>query len=300
MFLGHGSMRILLTGGTGFLGRAFVRANAERFSIVTLGRSPVPGATEHIAANLASPAENSGLLTDARLGSGFDAFVHLAVSPFHREFPDRALDQFNVNLAAVAALLDIARNCGVRRFVLGSTGTVYHPFRDPPFREDSFCAPDSYLGFTKLAAENVSLLYAKYFDVFIPRFFTPYGPGQQDRLISSMINRICSGEPVSLPEIGDGLVTTPVFVEDAVRALEQAVAHGWSGLMNIGGPERLSLAEMATMIGEVVGRPPAFVRASNASGARLIPDLGRLHAHLAPDSFVSFKEGIRRTLVNSC
>src|SRR5439155_6062500 len=139
----------------------------------------------------------------------------------------------NVNVATVALLLDFAQKTKVAKFVVGSTGNVYRPSKSRPHHEDDGTMPSGYFALSKWIAERLALAYCpQYFDVFIPRYFAPYGPGQVDRVISSLINRVRDGQPIQLPTTGDGLSTTPLYVDDAVRILLAAVYEDWTGTMN--------------------------------------------------------------------
>ncbi|MGD9615079.1 MAG: NAD-dependent epimerase/dehydratase family protein [Alphaproteobacteria bacterium] len=291
-------MRILLTGATGFLGQALLAAAPPEFAFVTLGRRPAPVARldlVHIEADMGVPASLQSALESGRIAPPLDIVMHLAVSRFHRGFPDTALDMFNVNVASTATLLDFARRAGVRQFILGSTGTVYHPFENPICREDDALDPQSYFAFSKLAAERFALTYSPaHFGVFVPRFFTPYGPGQQDRLVSGLIDNVTAGRPVRLPPQGNGLSTAPLYLDDAVRVLLEAVAAGWQGVVNIAGPQVLTLAEMVHIVGRVVEREPVIERAPGALDAALVPDLERLSRYMSLDTFVTFQDGLAR------
>jgi UDP-glucose 4-epimerase len=291
-------MRILLTGATGFIGQTLLAAAPPEFAFVTLGRRPSPVARPdlvHIEADLSAPPSLQSALESGLVEPSIDVVMHLAVSRFHRGFPDTALDMFNVDVASAAHLLDFARRAGARQFILGSTGTVYHPFNRPMCREDDVLEPQTYFAFSKLAAERFALAYSPaYFEVFVPRFFSPYGPGQEDRLISGLVGNVTAGRPIRLPPQGDGLSTAPLYLDDAVRVLLAAISEAWRGIVNIGGPQALTLAEMAHIVGRVVGREPVFERSSGALDADLIPDLDRLSQYMPLDTFVAFQEGLAR------
>ncbi len=290
-------MRVVMTGASGFLGSALLRAAPPAMVITSLGRTrPAikrPNLT-HIEADLSHPDAVRSVLESSPCGD-VDTVIHLAVSRHHRSFPEAALDMFDVDTASVAVLLDFAHRTGARNFILGSTGTVYHPFPRPEHREEDATAPASYFALTKWVAERLALSYSpRLFRVFVPRFFTPYGPGQKDRLVADLIARVRSGQPVQLPPAGDGLSTTPLYIDDAVRVLLTAIEQSWEGVINIGGPECLTLVQMAETIGRTVGRRPLFERSPTALGASLVPDLGRLRARMRVDDFSRFEAALSR------
>jgi nucleoside-diphosphate-sugar epimerase len=291
-------LRIVMTGTNGFIGSAFAARNVLDADIVTIGRSP-PAVKhgDHLSVDLAAPGELDRAIASRRLPDKPDVVMHLAVSRLHRTFPDTALDMFQVNVAAIASLLDYARQGGARYFVLGSTGTVYHPFRKAVHSEEDTSRPESYFGLSKLAAEQFAGLYApRCFGLFIPRFFTPYGPGQSDRLVDGLIRSVRGGKPVTIPLSGKGVTSAPIYLDDAVDILERAISERWTGTYNVAGEEIFALEEMAQIIGQALGKRPVIQRTAQASGAVLVPDIAKLKTLVDVRQFVPFAEGIRRTI----
>jgi UDP-glucose 4-epimerase len=290
-------MKILLTGASGLIGDAFVRRNRLNAEIISLGRQkPTRADHQHISADLGIAGEIERLTAARALPQQLDLILHLAVSRHHRTFPDTALDMFYVNVATTVALLDYARKAGASQVIVGSTGTVYYPFPNLFHKETDATQPQSYFGYSKFAAEVFAGFYSPFFSVFIPRFFTPYGPGQNDRLVDGLIKNVLRGAPVSLPLEGRGLRTAPLYVADAAWLLEEAIANRWSGVFNVAGDEVLALQDMAEIIGEASARKPVFQRSSHASSANLVPDLGNLRTKADLSKFTRFEQGIRRTL----
>jgi UDP-glucose 4-epimerase len=289
-------MRILLTGASGFIGAPLLHALAGH-EVVCLGRALPGDAPAHAslaACNLADAADSARAI--AALAGPFDAVVHLAVSRLHRTFPQTALDMFQVNVAATALLLDAAQRLGASRFVLGSTGSVYDGIVETPLREDMVLAPRNYFPVSKFAAEELTRAYEKHFAVSILRYFTPYGPGQTDRLIPGLITRVREGQPVSLPQTGGGLAFMATAGRDCVEVARRATLESWRGVFNVAAPEPLDLSAAAEIIGRVVGKPPAFERVAGASALTLLPDVARVHAHMPGHAFTRFEEGIRLCL----
>jgi UDP-glucose 4-epimerase len=295
--------KILITGANGFMGRGVLAACDSSFEVFTLGRAnPLEGGAapafthQHISVDLGQAGALDQAIKAGQLPAKLDAVVHLAVSRLHRTFPKTAPDMFQVNVAAAASLLDYAHVVGVEQFILGSTGTVYHPFPHPVCKEDETTRPESYFGWSKLAAEDCARLYEKHFKLFISRFFTPYGIGQSDRLVDGLMDKVRSGTPITIPETGKGLTSAPMYLDDAVNLLMQALKHGWTGIVNAAGEEALAIEEMAALMGEHMGKTPVIERSSAASGAVLIPDITRLKTLMNTAQFVPFREGIGRVI----
>src|SRR3954452_22781278 len=116
-------MRILLTGGTGFIGGYVLRALADSHEVVALSRREPPpelaGLAEWVIQDLSQPFDH------AALPSSLDAVLHLAQSARYREFPDGAPDVFAVNTHGTFQLLELARAAGASTFAFTSTGGVY-------------------------------------------------------------------------------------------------------------------------------------------------------------------------------
>lgn len=287
---GSGRPRILITGASGFIGqRVCARLNeGAQLVAVTRREIAVPGCTS-LRADLASPVS-----TD-RWPERIDCLVHLAQSVRHREFPEGAADMTAINVTATAALIEYARRAGASSFVLASTGSVYTP-RPQPAAEDDPIAPAGFYAATKAAAEDLVRPYRDLMRVCVLRLFHPYGPGQEGRLIPSLVDRVREGRPISLAG-GDGLVLTPTYVDDIAGVIAAASEdRRFDGVFNVSAPEVLTLRAIGYAIGRVVGRVPHFERAAGAEPPRLVPDLDRLSRIHPVREFTTFEAGLSRML----
>ncbi len=192
-----------------------------------------------------------------RLPKHVDAIVHLAQAREYRDFPDSAVDIFDVNLGATARLLDYARRAGAQRFVFASTATMYKPSH-APLTEGSPIHCASYYAASKRAAELLIDQYRELFGCWLIRIFTVYGVGQRDQLIATLVRRVADEAPVPI-QGRSGLPVSPIHAGDVARALWQAAtvadATPESGceVVNIGGPQRLTIRDLAEEIGQALG-----------------------------------------------
>lgn len=285
-------MRILLTGAGGFLGSHLLRMLVDRHEVTAIGRQPpaaAGGAVRWIRADLSVSIEL------AELPSRVDAVVHLAQSRRYRDFPDGALDVFRVNLAATAELLDYARRAGAHTFLLASTGSVYGPQAGPLAEHDAALAEDFY-PMSKLAAELLLRPYARYMSVCALRLFTLYGPGQAGMLVANLIERVRRGEPLTVAGNDDGPSFNPTYVEDAAAVLSHALDAKWTGTINVAAPQTVTLRQLGSVIGEIVGRAPLFRRTEGAASISPVPDLSRLAKIYRMERFRPIRDGLRLTI----
>lgn len=277
-------MKVLVTGAAGFLGTRLVPALAQAgHEVLALVRDPdrAPADAAAVVRDLARP------LSDLPRA---DAVVHLAQA--NVSFPEGTRELYRVNTVATQELLEYARTVGAERFVYASSGSIYGLGEGAVGEDDPRRASDFY-SVTKRNAEQLVEAYRPYFSTAILRPFAPYGPTQRGRLIPNLIRRVRDGEPVTLNE-GGRPRTTPIFVDDALRAFAGALELDGHHVVNVAGDEAVGIDELAGLIGEIVGRRPVFEPGPGAAGD-LIADNTRLHDLLLPGQLVPLAEGLRAT-----
>lgn len=239
-------MRVLVTGGTGFIGTFVVLA------LLQAGEAPVVLDARAPRGLLADPAndvpfvegsvEDSDLVLRAMQVHQADQVVHLAsLLQFGcARDPRRAVE---VNVRGTLNVLEAARRTGVRKVVFASSGAVYGP-RTDPMDEDSPVLPNvSLYGATKFLGE---VLLRHYRDLYgIPfvalRYGGVYGPGEvRSPGVAEVVKRIEStidGRDVVIDEVGADDRRHFVFVKDAAQATVQALRaeHNVRGVFNIAG-----------------------------------------------------------------
>lgn len=248
-------MNVVITGASGLIGRRVVPALACSHDVWAFSRRSNPAAPANVRwveADLSSGALPSGLPSSA------DTVIHLAQSQHFRDFPDRALDIFSVNVASTARLLEWSRTCGVKRFIYASSGGVD--------------AGRGYYLASKRAAELLAENYRPFFSVVILRFFFVYGADQRPTmLIPRLVEAVRSGKPIRL-DGPDGIRLNPVHASDAAAAVERAAALGTSTRIDVAGPDVLTLRAIAEIIGEKVAREPRFDVQHTAAPLDLVGD----------------------------
>ena len=285
----------IITGAGGLIGSYLVRELAPSWHVHAVRRRPGGQAGAASIEWLDMDLARDTMLS--RLPKAADAVIYLAQSEHFREFPERALDIFEVNVAAVARMLDYARRAGAQSFVLASSGGVYGS-SPSSLSEDTPIPAQGDLGFylsTKLCSEIVARNYSHLLNIVILRMFFVYGPGQRrSMLVPRLIDNIRHGRPIIL-QGEDGIVLNPTHVSDAVRAIEKSLSLRGGHTINVGGPQNLSLREISNIIGRLLGRKPEFSLEPSAQSYRIVGDIGRMSEMLAAP-VVRFEDGARTVL----
>ena len=287
-------MRILVTGANGFVGTKLIQSLSKENEVYCISRRGDSG-TSHpnirwIQQDLSKKIDYSVL------PEKIDSIVHLAQSRHYREFPEKALDIFDVNDSSTLQLLDYGREVGIQSFVLASTGGVYAA-TSGQMREDSPLNPQGFYPLSKYIAERLVQSYAPYFSTSILRLFFIYGEGQGNMLIPNLIRSVKDGRPVTLNS-ETGIKITPTYVSDVVRAIGEAIKVEGHETINVSGDEVVSIAEIAQTIGEILTIQPKYEHTPNPNAMDFIVDNRKMKDLLGIVPEVSFREGLERTIRN--
>jgi UDP-glucose 4-epimerase len=259
-------MRVIVTGGAGFIGShvsdALVARGDEVHVVDDLssGRSEneSEGATLH-----ALDIRSEGLVDVAKAVQP-EAIFHLAAQAGVRKSWGRDFRTYTTNnIEATQILLESCLERDLQRIVYASSSSVYGDEAPIPMREDALPRPVSPYGVTKLAAEQLCYLYHVNYGLptVAVRYFTVYGPRQRpDMAFRRFFEAVRDGRPISL--YGDGEQTRDfTFVRDAVRATATAATAGVPGrAYNIGGGSRVSINHVIEAVGRITGRHVSIER----------------------------------------
>lgn len=312
-------MRVLVTGGAGFIGSHLVDVLLARDIEVVCVDDLSKGRLENIAHNLERPAFRfeQGDICDhewlLETGRGVDVVVHLAAAKIPRY--ESALRVITLNYEGCHSALKLAR-ANDAKFVFASTSDVYGKNPTLPFREDS----DLVLGpstsrrwayaVSKISDEHLALAYQEDFGVPITalRFFGSYGERQYLNWWGGpqgvFLRAIARDETVQLH--GDGSQTRCfIFVTDlaeaCARAIERPEAAGQ--IINIGTTEEVSIAKLAELMFELSGKssepkveliPYESFDHNYEDPQRRVPDIERMKTLLDFTPSIGLREGIAR------
>lgn len=281
---------VLITGSHGLVGLHVVPQLARSGRVFAVGRSARPSEHENVipvGVDLSRPLDPAAL--PERLG----AVVWLAQSNRFRHFPEGAEDMFAVNLAQLHGTIEYARKAGAKRFVYASTGSVYAP-SDAPLTEDSPTGRAGELGLyaaSRLAAELLVGSYKGLMDVAILRFFFVYGRGpKRDMLIPRLVDMVREGRTITLAGEA-GVRINPLNARDAAAAVEAALSLSGVNVINVAGPEVLSMRNICDIAGDAAGIEPVYQLQPDARPQDVVADISRMGALLGAPA-VTFREGV--------
>lgn len=304
-------MRILVTGGAGFIGSNFVHQTLQDYpsdEVVIIDKLTYAGNLRNL----------EGLLTDPRVKfvrldicdsslreftGDCDAAVHFAAESHVDRSIEDARPFVRTNVEGTWNVIDACRASGVGRFIHVSTDEVYGSVvPDEKSREDSPLAPTSPYAASKAASDLMVLAAFKTygFPAIITRCTNNYGPFQfPEKFIPLMISQALAND--SLPVYGDGRnVRDWIHVADHCRALNVILRRGKLGeIYNVSAGCELENIEVARRILKTLGRPESLLKFINdrlAHDRRYAVDSGKLRSELGWRPSYQFDYGLRETI----
>lgn len=298
-------MRVLVTGGAGFLGshvsRVLLDAGHQVMVLDNLSsghRELVPERATFVRGDL----KNQKRLPEWLAGQ--DVVIHLAamvpvpVSVLHPvEFAEN-------NVVNTVRLLESMRQAGVRRIVFSSSATVYGLPRKLPLREDDPLGVQSNpYGASKVSAEAFVAAYQRLhgFDCTILRYFNPYGPNElcepETHLVPNVVRAALADEPVPIYWQGEQ-VRDYIYVEDLARAHAAVLDQTGLNYFNVGSEKGIKVKDVLQAVTDILGRSLRINDLGERPGD--VPELyassARLRKATGWQAQVGLEEGLRRTI----
>src|SRR2546430_75191 len=309
-------MRILVTGGCGFIGSNFIRyilkhykpAYVTNVDVLTYAGNlaNLEGVTEahgdryeFFKADIANADQMDALTTDRQ----FYAIVNFAAESHVDRSINSPQNFIHTNVVGTNVLLDCARRHGVQRFIQISTDEVYGSLgATGKFTEQSPLAPSSPYSASKAAADLLALACHKTFgqEVIVTRCSNNYGPYQfPEKLIPLMIVKALRDD--SLPVYGDGMnVRDWIHVQDHCAAVVATLFEGKPGAVyNFGGGNETTNLDLVKMILKQLGKPEtliSFVKDRLGHDRRYAIDSSFARKQLKWKPRQDFKEGLETTI----
>jgi len=258
-------MRVLVTGGAGFIGSHSVEhllANGDSVTVLdnfTSGKHAY--LPQHAALTVIEGDIRDAAVVEAAMRNATHV-LHLAAQVSVRASVEDPAHSASHNIAGFINVANCARRCAGTRLVYASSAAVYGSPKALPLDERSGCEPTSPYGLEKLIDDQYAQLFDALFglNVLGLRYFNIYGPRQDPRspyagVISRFVARIVAAEPLSV--FGDGQQTRDfVHVKDVARANIAALQSTARGIINVGTGTSVSLLELIGMLGRCRGRVP--------------------------------------------
>jgi len=302
-------MRVVVTGGAGFLGSHVCDALVGRGDAVVCVDNLCTGRKDNIA-HLVGRANFTFVGRDVSTGVGVDGPVdlvmHLASPASPPEYLRLAIETLEVGSLGTMQTIRLALEKGARYF-LASTSEVYgdplvHPQRETYWGNVNPVGPRSVYDEAKRFAEAVTMAYhrERRLDVRISRTFNTYGPrmrADDGRVVTNFVTQALAGRPLTV--YGDGSQTRSFcYVDDQVRGLLALAGSDHAGPVNIGNPDEFTVLELARKVLAITGSPSEirFAALPADDPAQRRPDISLAREILGWEPAVGLVEGLERTI----
>ena len=298
------ALRMLVTGGCGFIGANLVPVLARRGAEVRVLDDFSFGGPERL----------DGAAVDIRRGdirdpdavaaatAGAEAVVHLAAAGNVADSIAAPLSNFEVNARGTLVMLRAAVDAGVRRFVFASTGGALIGDAPPPVDESSVPRPISPYGASKLCGEGYCHAFRGSYGLqtIALRFANVYGPRSELKrgAVTRFVKLALAGEPLVI--YGDGTATRDfLYVDDLCAGICAAVEHdGADGVLHLASERETSIGELARLVLEATGAdvPVEHVARRRGEVERNFAIARRAAEVLGFRAAVGLEEGLARTV----
>jgi UDP-glucose 4-epimerase len=297
-------MKVLVTGGAGFIGSRIALALGEAGHGVTVlddlstgDKQAVPKGAKLVEADIRDAAAVKAAV------DGQEAVIHLAAQALVPESVADPQKAFDINLVGGQNLLEAMRNTGVRRLVYSSSAGVYGSPERVPVQEDDLKIPLSPYGATKYAFESLASAYhASYgLDVVMFRYFNPYGPTEdhdpETHAVPNFIKAILQNQPVPLHWNGEQQRDF-FYVDDIARAHVMGLDLKGLHYYNLGSGKATAVKDVVELIFKITGRRTDIQDLGERPGdpPRLMADITKVQRELGWRPEVSLEDGLRRTI----
>lgn len=299
-------MKLLVTGGLGFVGTNFADFASARHAIRIFDNGsagdPQPPVLRDGIEIVRGDVRDAGAVRDA--AKGIDAILHLAAQTGVVESLDDPRTSVDINVDGTLNVLEAARAAGVSRVVIASSNAAVGD-QEPPMDEQKVARPISPYGATKLAGEALcSAFTAAYgLETIALRFSNLYGPWSVHKgsVVASFFRAALAGKPLIVH--GDGRQTRDfLFTDDLNRGLETALSHPSArGVYQIASGTETAIGELAAAVKRLVDADSLgpvrleYVGSRVGDVARNYSSINKIAAEMGFSPVVPLDEGLKRT-----
>jgi UDP-glucuronate 4-epimerase len=305
-------MRILVTGGAGFIGSHLVeKLLAAGYEVAILDdfndfydpqikRDNIAAVSKDTVIHHVD-LRDSAAVRNVFHREKFETIVHLAARAGVRPSIQYPQLYYDTNVSGTLHLLDAARVTGVERFIFASSSSVYGISKTVPFSEDQHLTQTlSPYAATKIAGEFLCSTFSHLYQMRIValRYFTVYGPRQRpDLAIHQFTRRIYAGQPID--QFGDGTTRRDyTYIDDVIQGTIAALNYDRSpfDIFNLGESETIQLNDLISAIEKALGKKAKVNRLPEQLGDMPLTcaDISKARKLLGYNPITQFNEGLPR------
>ena len=305
-------MRILVTGGAGFIGSHLVEkllAAGHKVAIFDdfndfydpqIKRDNIAAVSKDTLIHHVD-LRDSAAVRNVFHREKFETIVHLAARAGVRPSIQYPQLYYDTNVSGTLHLLDAARVTGVERFIFASSSSVYGISKTVPFSEDQHLTQTlSPYAATKIAGEFLCSTFSHLYQMRMValRYFTVYGPRQRpDLAIHQFTRRIYAGQPID--QFGDGTTRRDyTYIDDVIQGTMAALNYDRSpfDIFNLGESETIQLNDLISAIERALGKKAKVNRLSEQPGDMPLTcaDISKARKLLGYNPITQFKDGLPR------
>ncbi|MFP3949708.1 MAG: NAD-dependent epimerase/dehydratase family protein [Candidatus Micrarchaeia archaeon] len=302
-------MKVLVTGGAGFIGSHLVEnLLKEGYEVTVLDSLNDYYSPELKQSNLNEIKKTSdfnffkgdirNISSVKRAMGGADIVFHEAAQAGVRYSVEHPAITNEINTQGTMNLLVAARDAGIKNFIFASSSSVYGKHEYLPFDENHPTNPISPYGVSKLACEKYCQIFSDLYGMRIPmlRYFTVYGPRMRpDLAISIFMKNAIEGKPIRI--LGDGSKTRDfTYIDDIISGTMCAMEKGKTGPYNLGGGVRISVLELAQKIISLTGSRSSIEYHNDVVGDMVdtFSDTKKARSQLGWEPKTTLEEGLNK------
>ncbi len=298
-------MKILVTGGAGFIGSHVNKLLLDQNHQVTVVDNLSHGSKDNLDSRVNFIQED---LNDQpkleEILPGHDAVIHMASLIEVGESVKNPVGFVENNILGTIKLLEAMRKSNVKKIIFSSSACVYGtPLKTPITEADSLQQQENPYGLTKVSMEQLCILYHKLynFDVTILRYFNPYGPGEQHipetHAIPNFIKSVLAKKPIPLFWKGEQ-VRDFIYIKDLANAHILPLTQSGLHIYNVGTENGTKVIDVINKIFEIVGYKVEIDDKGERKGdvQTLVASSRKIKNDLGWEAKVGLEEGLKETI----